>query len=405
MTAIDRLGNELEAAAARQITRRPWWRRRSLALTGALVGLTAAAAGWAATSLLKSGSPVPYSYGPPVAGHKQGAPIPGTVKLLISDVPDPGGGPPWGLRYWETDRKYACIQAGRVYQGRVGEISSGNVFHELRPGVTSGLGGCFIQDGSGHAFVALHIDAGRDGRPQQCRNAGGLGKIPRCDGPERTIDFGLLGPSAKRFTYRAGGRTHTATPAGGAGAYLVVQKHIAPVVREFGFQHRNPALNLHGFAEPYLTLTPASQVITRVDYADGTCRVRVTQEIYGACKAQAGYVPIPQPAAEDVRAPVRATATHNRIHVRFKARHAVVDGRSDYTIELHPDAGKGFVTETYSRNVAAGTGVHITYGLYLHRRGSYRIVVRYRTVGTRPAPIGGLLYPGQLVGQTRVRVP
>ena len=77
------------------------------------------------------------------AGHRAPAarrapPIAGTVKLLSDHVADPDGGPPWGLRYWETDRKYACVQVGRVYAGKLGQISRGKVFHEMRLGVTEG---------------------------------------------------------------------------------------------------------------------------------------------------------------------------------------------------------------------------------------------------------------------------
>lgn len=52
------------------------------------------------------------------------------------DVADPAGGPAWGLRYWETDRKYACVQVGRVDAGKLGQITRGKAFHELRLGVT-----------------------------------------------------------------------------------------------------------------------------------------------------------------------------------------------------------------------------------------------------------------------------
>jgi hypothetical protein len=90
----------------------------------------------------------------------------------------------------------------------------------------------------------------------------------------RTVDFGLLGPNAKGFSYRAAGQDHGATPLGGVGAYLVVQKRIRPVIREYGFHHRDPKLNLRGPAEPYIALTPASQVIKRITYASGTVSVR-----------------------------------------------------------------------------------------------------------------------------------
>jgi hypothetical protein len=418
---FERLGRELETAAARQATtaapRRRRWRGRTVALAVLVVGAGAGAASWAASTLLSPGSPVPFARGAPIAGRAQGAPIPGTVKLLAADVPDPGGGPPWGLRYWETDRKYACVQVGRVYDGKLGQITGGKVFHELRLGVTLGaLGGCYAMDGSGHAFTAIHTDAQRGAQPTTCppgfhvgtKLRGPHGSVVPCVAPTRTVDFGLLGPNARSLTYRSGGRDRTATPLGGVGAYLVVQKRIRPVMREFGFHHRDPKLNLHGPAEPFIALTPGSQVIRRVEYAGGTCVVHVTLYPYGACNKQAGFVPIPQPQVGDVRAPVRAFAAPDGrgIRVRFRARQAVVDARSGYDIEVRPVGGvREFSTQTYSHNVAVGDLVRTTVDLYNRRRGVYRIVVRYRTVSARPGPYASLDYPGLLVGETRVDVP
>jgi hypothetical protein len=421
-TPFDRLGRELEAAAARQVAavaapvrRRRRWRARTVAATVLGVAAGAGAASWAATSLLSPGSPVPFERGAPIAGHAQGAPIPGTVKLLADEVADPGGGPPWGLRYWETDRKYACVQVGRLYAGKLGQISGGRVFHELRLGVTRGaLGGCFAMDGGGHAFTAIHTDAQRGAQPQPCPTGfrlgtklrGPGGRVTTCREQDRTVDFGLLGPNAQAYTYRAAGRDRTATPLGGVGAYLVVQKRLEPVMREYGFHHRDPKLNLRGPAEPYIALTPASQVIRRVTYTGGTCVVRLVMGPYGSCNAQAGFVPIPQPRVRDVRAPIRAFAAPDGrgIRVRFRARQAVIDGRSGYDIEVRPVGARGFMTQTYSRNVAAGGRVRTTVGLYNRRRGAYRIVVRYRTVSPRPGPYASLAYPGLLVGEARIDV-
>jgi hypothetical protein len=423
---FERLGRELEAAAARQaaapeaLPRRRRWRSRTVAVVALALGAGAGAAAWAATSLLSSGSPLPFERGTPIAGRAQGAPIPGTVKLLTDDVADPGGGPPWGLRYWETDRKYACVQVGRVYAGKLGQISGDKVFHELRLGVTQGaLGGCFVLDSAGHGFTAIHTGALRGAQPQPCPTGfrpgtelpGPHGHVTRCTAPDRTVDFGLLGPNAERFSYRAGGQDHTATPLGGVGAYLVVQKHIKPVIREYGFHHRDPKLNLRGPVEPYITLTPASQVIKRVAYTSGTCIVHITMSPYGACQAKAGFVAIPQPKVGDVRAPIRAFAAPagRGIRVRFRAPQTVIDGRSGYDIEVRPVGVRGFMAQTYSRNVKAGGLVRTTVGLYNHRRGAYRIIVRYITVrarpGASPGPYPSHAHPGLLVGQARVDVP
>ena len=423
-TPFQRLRDELDAAVVREIAsaktaarpRRRRWRGRTFAVAVLLAAIGAVAAAWAASSLLSSGSPVPFARGAPVAGRAEGAPIPGTVKLLASNVADPHGGVPWGLRYWETDRKYGCLQVGRVEAGQLGQITAGKVFHELRLGVAQdALGGCFTLDGSGHAFAAIHTDAKNSAQLPACPAGveigteirGPHGRLTRCATPDVTIDFGLLGPHAKRFTYRSAGKDRTVSPLGAVGAYLVVQPHINPVMRDGGFHHPDPRLNFSVTAEPYLALTPASQVIKRVVYADGTCHVYVTTSRLGACDALAGFVPIPQPKVAAVRAPVHAIAIPDGrgIGVRFRARQAVIDGRSAYDIEVRPDHGNGFSTQDYSRNVPAGTLVRTTVPLYDQRRGGYRIVVRYRTVPPRPGPFAGLAYPGLLVGQTHVNVP
>lgn len=419
MTAIERLGRELEQAAARQM-RAPAPRRRRrgrvIAVGAVALGVSGSAAAWAANALLSSGTPIAFQRGAPIAGRADGAPIPATVKLLVGDVADPGGGPRWGLRYWETDRKFACVQVGRVYEGKLGQITDDKVFHELRLGVTRGaLGGCFGLDGSGRGFVALHTDARTGAAPPVCPDfapagtklRGIDGRTVTCRHGERTVDFGLLGPNARSYDYRADGKARTGKPRGDSGAFLVVQKRVKPVIRESGFHHRDPALNLSGPVEPYITLTPGSQVLKTVTYTGGVCRVRITAEIRGACDTQAGFVPIPQPDVGDLKAPIRAFAAPNGrgVRVRFRAGAPVVDGRSGYTIEVRPVGTGKFVTQTYSRNIAAGETVRITVGLYNKRRGAYRIVVRYQSVPARPDPYAMLATPGTKVGETRVVVP
>lgn len=417
MTALERLGRELESAAARQVQapRRRWSTRMLVAGVLAL-GASGGAAAWAASALLSDGAPVAFQRGAPVAGRAQGAPVAGTVKLLVDDVADPAGGPAWGLRYWETDRKYGCVQVGRVFEGKLGQITGGNVFHELPLGVAKdGLGGCYGLDGSGHGFVALHTDARAGGQSPSCPTGfapgtvlkGPGGRKVTCRIGERTVDFGLLGPNARTFTFRSRGAARTGTPAGDSGAYLVVQKRLRPVVREYGFHHRDPKLNRRGPAEPFITQTPGSQVITTVTYAAGVCRVRITTAILGPCHGLAGFVPIPQPRIGELTAPIRAFAAPDGrgIRVRFRAGAPVVDGRSGYTIEVRPARSRGFSTQTYSRNIEAGRTVRTTVDLYDGRRGAYRIVVRYRSVGANPGPYASLAYPGMLVGEARVTVP
>jgi hypothetical protein len=431
---LDRLGAELERAAARQAAAMarpqgsaprnprpaaPRWRRRvrarTLVVVVGLVVLGLAAAGWAASSLLSSGDPVPFVRGAPVPGVAEGAPVAGSVKLLTGGVTDPDGGPPWGLRTWQTDRGYGCLQVGRVYDGRLGQIS-GHVFHELRVGVTgNALGGCYVLDGSGHAFIALHLGAQAGGMPQNCPSGFSVGArlktagggVVRCRAATRTVDFGLLGPHATSYTYRLDGRDHDARALGDVGAYLVVQRHVKPVMREYGFHHKDPKMNLHGPAEPEIALTPASQVIRRVVYDGGTCTVQIKMVLYGSCRDLAGYTPIPRPHVSDVRAPIRAFAAPDGrgIRVRFRARQAVTDGRSTYAIEVRPAGVNGFQVQDYEHDVRAGELVHTTADLYNKHHGRYRIIVRFRTVRATPGPYASTVYPGLLVGKADVNVP
>jgi hypothetical protein len=83
----------------------------------------------------------------------------------------------------------------------------------------------------------------------------------------------------------------------------------------------------------------------------------------------------------------------------------VADGRSAYVVEVHPAHGSGWYSQDYAHNLSAGTLVHTTVGLYNHQRGDYTIIVRYRTVSPRPAPIGIPTGRAILVGRTKVHVP
>jgi hypothetical protein len=417
-TPMERLGRELEAAAERQMIAiaaaprrrgRPRWRGRSLGLFVAAVGFGVGAGAWAATQFLATGSPVPFVYGAPVAGVAEGAPLPGTVRLLADNVPDPAGGPPWGMRYWETDRKYGCVQVGRVYQGKLGQITGGKVFHELRIGVLgSALGGCFILDGNGHAFAAVYTDARHGGQPAPCPSAMGTLRtehgVIRCDVSDRTIDFGLLGPHATSYVARVNDRDRRANPLGAVGGYLVVQKRLPPTLREVGFHHKDPKLNTRAVVDPTLTLTPASKVIRRVDYAAGTCMVRLTQDIFGACRAQMGYAPIQQPKVRDVRAPVRLVKVGDgrTFRVRFRARQPVVDGRSAYYIQIWQRNGRENSGKVYEHNLRAGDLVKTTFRARNGWRGAFVVSAYFRTVRARPGPIGSPAHPGVLVGRAEI---
>jgi hypothetical protein len=411
-TPFDRLGEALEAAAERQIVPAPAKSRRrgwTLGLFSVVAAFGVGAGAWAATSLLSPGEPVPYAFGPPVAGVAEGAPLPGTVKLLTTTVADPAGGLPWGMRYWETDRKFACVQVGRVYKSKLGQITRGRVFHELRVGVTdNALAGCFLQDGSGHGFAAVQTDAMSGGAPTACPVAMGSLKIDgrsvRCRA-QRTVDFGLLGPNASGYTYRVNRRDQTASTLGDVGGYIVVQRHIKPVMTVVGFRHKDPRMDTRVPSGPAgIALTPVSPVMQQVRYAAGTCSVRPTSSPTGACAKQAGYVPIPQPAVGDVRAPLRLRLLGDgrTFRVRFRARQAVIDGRSAYTIEIHRKGAHNSVGRQYGRNLPAGGLVKTTIRARDGWHGTYVVTARFRTVRARPGPMATPPWPGLLVGREEI---
>jgi len=404
-TGFEHFEHELKAGVRRRRPRRLLGRGVALRTVLIAVGITsgAGAIAWGANALLSSGDPVPYVRGAPVPGIDRGVPVPGTL-AVVARAADPAGGPQWGLRHWVTDRRYGCVQVGRLYQGKLGTITNGKVFHEIRPGVVaSSLGGCFNLDGGGRMFAALHARVTTGGVDVPCY------AHPKCGRAARTIDFGLLGPRAQELTFVADGRRHSVPVGAPLGAYLIVQGHVPTVRTEIGFHHQNPRLNRFTIDESNLSLTPESAVIKSVKYASGACTIRVRTTNRGSCIDLAGYVPVAPIARSAVRSPVRAFLAPGgaAIRVRFRARQEVVDARSVYVIEVHPARRHGWYTQDYAHNLPAGGLVRTTVGLYNHQRGKYRIVVRFKSAsGIRP-PIGWPVKPGQwpIVGTANVIVP
>lgn len=151
-----------------------------------------------------------------------------STRLLPMRVPDPRGGPPWGLRLLRTSRGWTCVQVGRVVGGRFGEL---------------GLDGAFHDDGRLHApppdEIPEEVEAGSGPVNDECLEAGEtfageLGALDRsaafgaqerrvAPADLRRISYGLLGRHALAITYRTahGRRTIPLHPP--LGAYLIVQ--------------------------------------------------------------------------------------------------------------------------------------------------------------------------------------
>ena len=133
LPGLDLLGDRLGDAAAREIAAERHRRRRFrlnpfllAAILAALVG-----AGTVTATGVFTGS------GAPVQGEKEGTAQPGV--LPDSAAADPGGGLPWALRVFVDDRGRECIQLGRLRDGTLGMVMSGQ-FHryEGEPNGTCG---------------------------------------------------------------------------------------------------------------------------------------------------------------------------------------------------------------------------------------------------------------------------
>ena len=278
-------------------------------------------------------------------GRAQGAPIPGTVQAARRRRRGPGRRSAVGPALLGDETQYACVQVGRLWEGKLGQISaaarSSTSCASASPTVLSAAASCSTAAATRSPRSTAMRSAGA--QPQPCPTGfhvgtdlrGPHGSTVRCTAPGEIYDRFRLARAERHELHlsRRRPRSGTARPLGGVGAFLVVQQHIKPVMREFGFHHKDPKLNLSGPAEPYLSLTPGSQVITRIAYTGGECVVRVTSAARGACNAQAGYVPIPQPEVEDVRAPLRVFLTPDK--QAFRVRFPGASGRARRPQHVH----------------------------------------------------------------------
>jgi hypothetical protein len=242
--------------AVRQHRHLPWYIRllklrhaRGLTLVLAALVVATPAVG-AATQWFGLGAPDRFPAQP--AGLDAGRALAGTSQLLGLRVADPQGGPPWGLRLVHTTRGDACLQLGRVEEGRLGSLGIDDAWnndHLFHPFPTTSQGDdCGTTDAAGNGFVNIAYSgmiasanptAGARG-PQAgaCRppllmvgrmaarhpspgRSNGLGSCPADS--SRFVFEGLLGPDATSITYEApSGRLLRRATAGSDGAYLLV---------------------------------------------------------------------------------------------------------------------------------------------------------------------------------------
>jgi hypothetical protein len=383
----------------------------------ALVVLLAAAAAVALAAGLLSGAPVTPPFKPqPTKGD--GAPIGASVKLLALSVPDPAGGPAWGLRIVSTTRGAGCLQYGRLYDGQLGVLGQDGAFgddhrfHSLSlQDAVAGYEGCTALDASGRLFETVQSqEVPASAYPQACipranyvrgaRDPGDPG-IALCPvGDERALFYGALGPEAKsiayslrthseavtergrfrdltttRSAYALDGPTVTVPTVGPQGAYLIVADQ--------------PPGTAYGISGPQAPGGAAAfpsgqyQPIRAITYRDGTvCHIRATEDrdSRGRPCTPIGMAALGRPSPVQVRAPLSAQILYNRpdpplqpedvVRVSFTARAPITTTANYYEITMRDPCRGASGGSMIDENVAAGRRLVFYLGMNTGPRGS-----------------------------------
>ncbi len=306
-------------------------RRPRVLLAVVVASLGFAAAALAASGIL-AGAPYRVPGSPPLnrnPGVGAGVILSGSAQLLALRVPDPAGGPPWGMRVLHTTRGLECVQVGRIVHGQLGVLGQDGVagndhrFHVLSPDLVQ-WADCALPDAHQHAFIDNETDTayanGPVFTPSSCARPGEGSDRPPCPADDRrTLAYGLLGPNAQSLTYLAAGRKMTEATVGPDGAYLVVRPAAAR--------------GTIGLASGSADMFPGALAVT---FKDGQlCRPRPAV----SC-ARNGYatpsLPRVRPGRVNVHAVIRRYQLHGKSYadllVRFRAPVAIANANLSYTL-------------------------------------------------------------------------
>ena len=376
----------LSAAPPRRSRRRPaWW-----PLVAIIAPLVLTAAALAASSLL-SGAP----YDPPW-GHQKpqvdlGIPVAGGTRLLPLRVPDPAGGPPWGLRVVRTTRGYECVELGRVVNGQLavlgqdGWFGDDHRFHPMPPSVfdpeTCGIVGSagYALAGSWDTIFASGISV--VGGCQYPAPKWALApKLPVCPaGDLRFVAYGVVGPNARAITYTDGGRRETVATVGREGAYLVVRRE-SRIVGVNGSGAGGPGLAGGGGPGSF----PGAIAVV---YSDGQ-RCPSADPGPDTCVLQAFTTGLPRVHVK--RVPLRVTLDRGRPQVpgtfdaivRFRAPVAVSSGVLDYGFSAVNPGVRPSVRLSLDRNVRRGQDVRWSVSIPACTRQATLTIYLYRATAT-----------------------
>lgn len=391
--------------------------RLRITLAALALVLASTAIALAATGVILTGSPVhPVRHPIPTAG--EGIPVKGGSRLLPLRAADPAGGLAWGMRIVHTTRGLVCVQIGRVFHGRLGQL---------------GVDGAFANDGRFHPLPADALpdvlSNSQGWSSGNCTAPGeiyagdivGLQSSAASDPPARAgtsadrreISFGLLGSHAVSVTYRSGSATHTQAVLPGLGAYLIVQPYISG--RPLG-----SISETDGHDGPGLYSYPAGPngALTAITYryAGRPC----VDEGNGVRLASCGLSETPPPRPAPLPVVHEPLNVHLRIHdhlitgayISFRAPYPVTNARQSYSVSA-PTCHGGLSGSGSQANVTRGGTVHIpVVGLLSQVCGrSVKIDVEYvRSVNALPQPtrLGSVIVrepPGTHVAPLREPAP
>jgi hypothetical protein len=367
MTYLPQLRDQLAGTDGR--TARRFGRRSSVIL--AAIALLIAASALAATGVITIGTSVAPPARFKAKPHRgSGTPINATAQILPVRVPDPAGGPPWGLRRVETTRGLVCVQVGRVLGRRLGVLGQDGIagndgrFHPLSLSYATLLpSACVTPDAAGDAYLAVEFNglASGEGPPHSCLGPGEGSSEPRPRCPvadHRRFMFGLLGRDAVEVSYRNEGTIRRAALARPAGAYLVV---LAERLRSGGYMSDKAPRMGHPFQ--------------RITYRDGSvCPPTGTRPTLGVTCLPGSYRSVLAGIdREAVRRPLHSEVLPapehgrplRRLRVSFNAPVAIEDARLVYTLEAHfRHTCQGlYLIPSTNRDIARGARVQLAASL------------------------------------------
>jgi len=159
--------------AVRRRAHMPWYlrilgigRARGLAVVLACLVVATPALG-AVTNWFGIGAPDRFPWQSPAQDADRA--LPARSRLLRLRVPDPQGGPPWGLRIVRTTRGDTCIQLGRIEFGKLGSLGIDGSWNDdqlFHPFPNTSIGdNCGTTDAVGDGFVNVGYGGlGREAR-------------------------------------------------------------------------------------------------------------------------------------------------------------------------------------------------------------------------------------------------